>query len=106
MGLVEKLQEKDPKRNVVFIAIENIDEPEQMREFYKDYVRYLTEHEDDLEGLSPESVARDNVGYVVVYYGKETTDKWMDAVEGLRHPVFGSKEGIPWSNPEKAYGGA
>ena len=41
MSLIEKLEKTNPKRNVVFTAVEILTDPTEMKQFYNEYVAYL-----------------------------------------------------------------
>ena len=44
MSLLGKLKETDPKRNVLFTAIETPKEELEIELFYEEYVKYLRRH--------------------------------------------------------------
>ena len=96
-NLLEKLQAEKPGRNVAFTAIEQLKDEAQMREFFQQYVESLKGAVEE----DPEAVARQNIGYIVGYYDRETADRWMKALPGVSHPVFGKD--IPWNDAKRAY---
>ena len=96
-NLLQKLQAEKPDRNVAFTAIEQLKDEAQMREFFEQYVESLKGAVEE----DPEAVARQNIGYIVGYYDKETADRWMKALPGVSHPVFGKD--IPWGDAKRAY---
>lgn len=96
-NLLKKLQAKKPNRNVVFTAVEQLKDEAQIREFFQQYVEWLKSSVEQ----DPEAVARQNIGYVVGYYNKETADRWMKVLPDVSHPIFGKN--IPWGDPKMAY---
>jgi len=94
-NLLEKLQAKEPDRDVAFTAIEELKDKAQIREFFQQYVELLKGAVEE----DPEAVARQNIGYIVGYYNKETVDRWMGALPDVSHPVFGRD--IPFYKKEK-----
>ena len=96
-NLLEKLQAEKPGRNDAFTAIEQLKDEAQMREFFQQYVESLKGAVEE----DPEAVARQNIGYIVGYYDRETADRWMKALPGVSHPVFGKD--IPWNDAKRAY---
>jgi len=90
MSLMEKLQEAKPDRNVVFTAVERLTDPTEMKQFYQEYVAYLRQHGDSEKvRANPESVANENIGYIVGYYDRETAERWMNTIPSVSHPIFG-----------------
>ena len=90
MGLIERLQEKAPKRNLVFTAIEELNHPDQIRQFYQEYIFWLWDNTKDKSiKQNPEQVANSNIGYILGYYDKEITERWMRVLPKVSHPVFG-----------------
>ena len=96
-NLLQELQAKNPDRNVAFTAIEEIKDPEQMKQFFQQYVAWLKEASQE----NPEDVAKQNIGYIVAYYDKETADRWMKVLLDVSHPVFGRD--IPFTDSQSAY---
>ena len=99
-SILSRLQRVNPQRNVAFIAIEELKDPDEMRQFMAEYVEWLSNSDDEQVRKDPAKVAGSNIGYVIGYYSKETSDRWLNAIEGLSHPVFGTN--IPYSDPGKA----
>ena len=98
LTLVQRLQNKEPDRNVVFTAIEQLKTPEEIKEFYQEYIEWL---KTNTELSDPEKVAKENIGYVIGYYSQETANTWMKTLEDIYHPVFGRE--IPYGNPISAF---
>ena len=102
MSLLEKLEKTNPKRNVVFTAVETLTDPTEMKQFYSEYVAHLKENGDSEEvRQDPESVANSNIGYIVRYYNRETADRWMNTIPSVSHPIFGKD--IFSVTPEQAF---
>jgi hypothetical protein len=88
------------KRNPVFTAIETLKEPEEIKQFVKEYEEYMLTHcgrhpdhpedEQDLKTVGHEiEIARSNVGYILGYYSDGTARRWYSALPNISHPVFG-----------------
>jgi hypothetical protein len=102
MRIIEHLKGKSPGRNIVFIAIEELKTPEEIKEFYEEYVELLrTQGDTEYVRENPEKVADENIGYVLGYYNQQTAELWMETLPSVHHPIFGRN--IPFSEPEKAY---
>jgi hypothetical protein len=96
-SLIKRLQGIDPSRNIVFTAIEQLRNPEEIKRFYREYVEYLRTRGDEKVRETAKQVANENIGYVVVYYGEETSERWKSILEQINHPVFGRTN--PFNNP-------
>lgn len=96
-SLLKRLQEKNPDRNVLSTAISDLKDESDLKKFFDQYVEWLKGRVEE----SPESVALQNIGYAVGYYDQETADRWMKALPGVSHPIFG--DNIPFDEPEAAY---
>jgi len=102
MSLLKKLEKTNPKRNVVFTAVETLTDPTEMKQFYNEYVTYLRENGDSEKvRQDPESVANSNIGYIVGYYDSETAERWMSNIPPVSHPIFGKN--IFSVTPEQAF---
>lgn len=102
MSLIKKLKETKPRRNVVFTAVETLTDPTEIKQFYQEYVECLRQHGDSEKvRADPEAVAKNNIGYIVGYYNKETADRWISAIPGVIHPIFGKN--IFSVSPEDAF---
>lgn len=99
-SILERLKRLDPNRNVAFVAIEQLTDPEEMRQFMAEYIGLLSTSDDEGVRENAAQVAGSNIGYVIGYYGKETSDRWLNTLEGLSHPIFGRN--IPYNDPNKA----
>ena len=90
MSLIEKLEQKAPKRNWVYTAVETLEEPRDIKQFYQEYICYLKHN-----GTSSEikenaiDIANRNIGYILGYYGGEIVGRWMAVLPKVYHPIFG-----------------
>ena len=98
----ELLKEANDKgKNVVFIAIETLDDEEKIRRFYEDYVEYI-----ETSGATkdvrdrPREIALSNVGYLLGYFGDKIRKRWLSCLPDLSHPIFGRTENV---DPELAF---
>ncbi len=81
--LVKKMHDINPKRNLVFTAIDKLSKPKDITQFHKEYREYMVD-----EGYT-EKIADQNIGYVLGYMGKETRSLWYGILD-VEHPVFGN----------------
>lgn len=93
MTLVEDMFKIKPKRNPIFTAVENLETPEKVKEFYADLIQWYKEqgwdkNNPDTNGKSPEELAVHNVGYILGYYNRADQDLWYGTLQ-IGHPFFG-----------------
>ena len=70
-------QEKNKQKNILYTALEQLEDPEQIREFFKEYAQTLT----SIEEKEKEAVARDNIVFAIGYYSDDKLLKrWNDAL--------------------------
>jgi hypothetical protein len=87
--IYEQMKEKDPERDPLFTAIEVLKNPDDIRQFFKEYEEYMIKHSDaSIKGRERE-VARSDVGYVLGYYCDETRKLWYGVLSEVGHPFFG-----------------
>lgn len=78
-NLLQELQEKNPTQNVMFLAIEELKSEAEMHEFFQQYVELLKQ-----EFIrDPEAVAKQNIGFAIGLYDRETAKRWMEAFPGI-----------------------
>lgn len=81
-SLLEKFRNEDPNRRVEVSAIEALDDPDEIRKFFgeyvKDYVSSEKEHDPDAE-----KQAMKNISYFVRSFDAEKTKTWQDALPEL-----------------------
>jgi len=100
--IIEKLKKLKPGENFLFIAIQVLKAPEEIKMFYQEYVEYLRQYGDSEEiRANPETVANKNIGYVIGYYNKVTAGRWFDVLPDISHPIFGRD--IFSASPEDAF---
>ena len=87
--IIPRLQEVEPERNIVFVAVDHLTDPNEMNQFLNEYTALLSESDDPKIKENPMKVATDNVNYVAGYYSRETAERWM-AVTEVGHPLFGT----------------
>ena len=83
MSLVKKMLEINPERNLVFTAIETLEDSEEIKQFHKEYREYM-----ENEGYD-NKVADSNIGYILGYYDKDTWRLWYPLLD-IKHPIFGN----------------
>ena len=87
---IDELQASDPTRRLEFIAISKLDNPEDIRRFYKEYRKWIVHLlPKEIEGgRSVESLVSTNLGYVIGYLNDpERRQMWYDTIGDL-HPIF------------------
>src|SRR3989344_1982401 len=100
MSLIDKLEKKDPERDFLFTAIEDLKDPKDIKKFYHEYILWIydeqkKESKTSDEVKNPKEIASSNIGYAVGYYNKETADLWMGTLP-ISHPFFGRE--IPFED--------
>jgi hypothetical protein len=104
MTLFQKVWDKDPKRNVVFTAIDMLTDPDEIRQFIKEYEDWMLKNADGTAKGKGVETARKNVGYILGYYGDETQKLWYSALPDVSHPIFGHGFGRGKNpTPEEAF---
>ncbi|MBR9705787.1 hypothetical protein GOV14_02010 [Candidatus Pacearchaeota archaeon] len=89
-NLIQRLKKIDQNRNVLFTAIDTLKTEQEIKEFYKAYVGFLRDDTTDPKVKDdPAGVADQNIGYVLGYYNGDTAIRWLNALPGTYHPVFG-----------------
>lgn len=73
-------------------AIGTLTDPEEMRQYVKEYGEWIDEQRGDGRG---KEIAMGNIGYAVGYFSHETADRWFAAIEDLSHPIFGRTHPSP-----------
>jgi len=89
MNLVEDMRKIDSKRNPVFVAIDNLKNPDDIQRFASDYESWMVQNDETVRGREHE-IACSNIGYILGYYGDETQKLWYGNLPDVSHPVFGS----------------
>ncbi|MGA3020801.1 MAG: hypothetical protein ABSD68_02530 [Candidatus Micrarchaeales archaeon] len=94
IDFIDNLQKRDPKRNIVYIAIDELKTTVEKIRFYDDYVALLRKSEDPSIKEDAESVAVQNIKWVLfeVYGNKYQTNAnvkdWfniLDEIEALHN---------------------
>ncbi|MBI2650644.1 hypothetical protein HYX04_05010 [Candidatus Woesearchaeota archaeon] len=84
MVLIQALQEVNAKRGVIFIAVENLVLEEDIKNFYSEYVKYISAHGNSLlAGINPEEAAGRNIAYTLQDYPKDIMRYWARAIPEL-----------------------
>ena len=77
MDLIERLQSESCSKGLLFHAIETL-KPEDIPEFFKDYISYITARE-----IDPERTALHALSHILCYYQRQIILRWFDALPGL-----------------------
>lgn len=84
------MQELAPNKDPIFTAVSHLTDLDEMKAFFRDCVEdYKKNGETEDIRNNAEHLVKSNIGYITGYYDKPTVDRWMNAIEGLSHPVFG-----------------
>lgn len=78
--------------SVIRTAIDLITDIHEMRQFLKELEELYEEIRQDGRGAE---TARENLGYMLYYYGKDTRHPWLDALPNVSHPFFGRTDPTP-----------
>lgn len=108
LSLLQAMVDKDLKRNPVFTAIDELEDPDDIRRFVQEYEEWMKinagkDVPDDYSDYSiplpgsrrPDTIghevdiARGNIGYILGYYSGETQELWYGILDNVSHPVFG-----------------
>lgn len=101
-SILQRLKEKNPDRNIVFTAIEELQDPDEIRMFMDEYIHYVADNTEDEQAHQDKGkIAGRSVGYALGFYDKPTANRWFSAIKGLEHPVFGTN--IPFNDSASAY---
>lgn len=94
-GVIDRLQRAEPRRNVVFIAVDKIETIGDMVRFFDAYVTYLKRHGENAEiRKNPEKVATENIRAVLwqVYSAEINSDpnckKWLSVVDDIARSEY------------------
>lgn len=92
--MLEKMENVSPGRNFIFSAIENLDKPEDIMEFFKEYCEWLKENGKFENNQKAVDVANSNIGYILIYYDTSKVKQWHKVLQTVSHPIFGRKTDI------------
>lgn len=88
--LLVKEGDKSPTIGGILTALCNIEEPEDIRKFVKEYEQDMLLHGDpEIKGREIE-IARQNIGYILGYLGEKDRNRIYAALPNVSHPVFGA----------------
>ena len=94
MALIEKLRENN-SNDLVFIAIDTLERPEEIKQFYQEYVEYLREHgRTKATRLRPESAANFDIelGFIKSRVGYAIYNMWLDTLPQVTRSIKRRKE--------------
>lgn len=90
MNLLQKLREAQPKKSVIFTALETLKDSLEIRQFYQEYSEYLKRYGNSKRvRVNSVAVANSNIGYAIGYYDESTADRWFGVLPDISHPIFG-----------------
>lgn len=82
-SLFEEMVEKDPSKNAIYNAIQNLKDPEEIKEFFKGYIEKIQPE----GGFSADQIATRNIQYFVkMSDDPEIIERWS---------VLGAEEADP-----------
>ena len=96
MSIIQRLRTEHPKLNPLFAAVENLKEPSEIKQFYREYVDWLSSDSKYIEGVSktagrnydPEIIANCNIRVVLGGRTNPLWEKWMDALPEVKDHVY------------------
>ncbi len=83
MDLIKKIQEAYPNQNFVFAAATMLKTPEEIRQFYQEYVAHLKEYGSDKVKSHPELTAKANLSVVMGHCNVGTVALWKSVLPDL-----------------------
>jgi hypothetical protein len=88
--IIDRLLKENPGKRLEFIAISELKDPEEIKEFYEEYRTWIQEYfpEEIAKGRSVDDLVSTNLGYVIGYLNLDARNLWYDGIGDL-HPVFG-----------------
>lgn len=92
--IIEQLKAKEPDRDFVFIAIEELKMIWEIKQFYNEYCRWMEKNfkpEESLRGITCKQCADQNIGYILGYYDSDTRKLWNSVLNTINHPIFGRR---------------
>jgi len=88
-SLLERLREEEPKLNVLFAALKLLKDPQEIKQFYQEYIGFLGQSEDPEVRKNPKTTADSNIGYALGYLTQETANRWFKTLPDVSHPILG-----------------
>jgi len=89
-SIIERMREIDPKRNFIFVALDELKSSEEIKQFMTEYREWLVANVNNEEvKRDPEGIALREVSYALGLIGPETTERWSEALGSLSHSYFG-----------------
>lgn len=105
MGIFEKVRNMQPNTNACCTAVDTLTNPAEVREFFTEYVLWLSEHGCEKAKKDPLKAAADNISHIISgYYGGNALEKhkrWLAASPHIRHMVYGRN--LPNVEPKEEY---
>ncbi len=84
LELIEILKKIDPKRDILFVAIDTLKTFEKRNQFFNEYIKYLEKANiQDSENDTAENIAKINIRYALSYFDIKTADLWREAIPNL-----------------------
>jgi len=83
-SLIEKLKSERPCRDFVFTAVRTLTNPDEIRQFYKEYTEWLRQGNLTED---PKDLCRKNLGYILGYVDQKVADLWKETIPEIRHPI-------------------
>lgn len=74
---------------------------DEAEDFWRAYVEYLSGPNAEIGDRAPESVAGENIGYLMGYYGEDERQRVYSLFSQASHPIFGRFENSP--TPDEAF---
>jgi hypothetical protein len=91
--ILEALEKAEPEKNLVVTAIKTLQEENDIKQFYTEYIEYLEQN----KVKDSKQLAIKNIGHVVGYFSPETINKWYKILPELENEK-NDFEGLPLTN--------
>tara|TARA_Y100000310_G_scaffold329076_1_gene398293 strand:+ start:2872 stop:3261 length:390 start_codon:yes stop_codon:yes gene_type:complete len=82
--ILERLMAESEYGHYVLAAVDILTEPEEIAQFYREYVENIRTHGQAERRGNPEQGAREDIAYQLGHYGSEKATLWHEAIPGLR----------------------
>jgi len=87
--MFKEMQDKNLKQNPVFTAIEMLTDPNDIKQFCREYEEWMIDNGDESIKGREREVVRNNIGYILGYCSDGTAKLWYSLLPDVNHPIFG-----------------
>ena len=90
--ILDRLQALAPGEDIIFAAIEQLREPDEIRQFRSEYEKSMCAHAQNGETRQQiADITNKDIGFVLGFYAdqREIVSRWLRTLEEISHPEFG-----------------